>query len=131
MMCSAFNSVFGYDNSTINLLEDVFCSNTEFLGKLCLHKKTFQSLSRSDYQGPQCGSVCQVRNIPFEDQTKSFLLSFGPGVYIFEGRSKAIQDVSGDIYYPGKYCFNKGKCESLDSYVTTPKSIYGCGKCGV
>ena len=22
------------------------------------------------------------------------------------------------------------KCESLNAYVTTPRSIYGCGKCG-
>ena len=37
-----------------------------------MHKKTFQSLGRREYQRPQCASVCQVRNIPFEDQTNSF-----------------------------------------------------------
>ena len=60
----------------------------------------------------------------------SFLLSFGQGVYIFEGSPKSIQDVNGDMYCPGKYCFNREKCESLDGYVTTPRSVYGCGKCG-
>ena len=67
-MCSAFTPECGYDNSTIILTEDVFCPNARCLGKLCLHKKTFQSLGRSDYQCPQCASVCQVSNIPFKEQ---------------------------------------------------------------
>ena len=56
-MCSAFTPDCGYDKSTIILIGDVFCPNTKCLGKICLHKKTFQSLGRSDYQCPQCG-VC-------------------------------------------------------------------------
>ena len=129
-MCSAFTPNFGYDNSTIILNGDVYCPNTKCLGKLCLHKKTFQSLGRSDYQCPQCASVCQVRNIPFEEQTDSFFLSLGQGVYIFEESPKSVLDVIGDVYCPGNYCSNREKCESLGSYVTTPRSIYACGKCG-
>ena len=98
--------------------------------KLCLHKKTFQSLGRSDYQCPQCASVCQVHNIPFEDQTSSFILSFGQGDYIFEKSPKSIEDVIGDVFCPGKYCLNREKCESLGGDVTTPRTIHGCGKCG-
>ena len=67
-MCSAFTPDGGYDNSTIILIGDVYCPNTRCLSKLCLRKKTFQSLGRSDNQCRQCGSVCQVRNIPFDDQ---------------------------------------------------------------
>ena len=129
-MCSAFTTDCGYDNSTFILNGDVYCPNTKCLGKLCMHKKTFQSLGRSDYQCPQCRSVCQVRNIPFEDQTDSFFLSLGQGVYISEESPNSVQDVIGDVYYPWKYCFNREKCESLGGYVTTPRSIYGCGKCG-
>ena len=87
-MCSAFTPDCGYDNSTTILIGDVYCPNTKCLGKLCLHKKTFQSLGRSDYQCPQCGFVCQVRNIPVEDQTNSFFLSIGPGVYTFLKRAQ-------------------------------------------
>ena len=61
-----------YDNCDIIIIGDVFCPNTMCLCELCLHKKTFQSLDRSDYHCPQCASMCQVRNIPFEDQTNSF-----------------------------------------------------------
>ena len=129
-MCSAFTPDCGYDNSTTILIEDVYCSNTKWSGKLCLHKKTFQSLGRSDYHCPKLVSVCQVRKIPFEDQTISFFLSFGQGVYIFQENPKSIQDVIGDVYCPGKYCSNREKCESLDGYVTTRRSVYGCGKCG-
>ena len=103
-MCSPYCA---YDNSVIIIIGDVFCPNTKCLGKLCLHKKTFQSLGRCDYQCPQCAAVCQVRNIPFEDQTNSFFLSFGAGVYIFEGSAKTIQVVIGDVYCPGKYCLNR------------------------
>ena len=130
LICSASTPDCGYDNSTIVLIEDVFCPNTKCLGKLCLHKKTFQSLGRSDYQCPQCASVCQVRNILFEDQTNSFSLSFGPGVYFFEENGKSSQDVIGDVYCPGEYCLNKENCKSIGGYVTTPRSIYGCDNCG-
>ena len=129
-MCSAFTPDCGYDNCTIIFIGDVFCPNTKCLGKICLHKKTFQSLGTSDYQCPQCGSMCQVRNIPFEDQTNSFLLSLGEAVYIFKESPKSVQDVIRDVYFRGKYCCNREKCESIGGYVTTPRSIYGCGKCG-
>ena len=100
-MCSALTPDCGYDNSIIILIGDVFCPNTKCLGKICLHKKTFQSLGRSDYQCPQCGPVCQVRNILFEEQTNSFILSLGQGVYIFEESPKSVQDAIGDVYCPG------------------------------
>ena len=129
-MCSPFTPDCGYDNSTIILIGDVYCPNTKYSGKFCLHKKTFHSVGRSDYQCPQCASVCQVLNIPFEDQTISFFLSLGQGVFIFEETPKPIQDVIGDVFCPGKYCSNREKCESIDDYVTTPTSIYACGKCG-
>ena len=129
-MCSALTPDCGYDNSTINLIGDVYRPNTKCLGKLCLHKKTFQSLGRSDYQCPQCGSVCQLRNVLFEDQTNSLFLKFGQKVYIFGESPKSVQDVIGDVYCPGKYCSNREKRESLGGYVTTPRSIYGYGKCG-
>ena len=129
-MCSAFTPDGGYDNSTVIFIGDVYCPNTKRLGKFCLHKKTFQSLGRSDYQLPQCGSVCRVQNNPFEDQTNSFFLLLGQGVYIFEGNSKSVEDVIGDVCCPGKYCSKRENCESLGGYVTTPKSIYACGKCG-
>ena len=126
-MCSPFTPDCRYDNSTIILIGGVYCPNTKCLGKLRLHKKSLQSLGRSDYQCPQCASVCQVRNIPFEDQTNSFFLSFGQVVYILEKNSKAIQDVIGDVYCPGEYCLNREKCKCIGGYVTTPRSIYGCG----
>ena len=127
-MCSAFAPDCQYDNNTNILIGDVCYPNTKCSGKLCLHRKTFQSLGRSDYRSPQCASVCQVRHIFFEDQTNSFFLSLGQGVYIFEESPKSIQVVIGDVYSPGKYCSNREKCESLDGYVTTPRPVYGFGK---
>ena len=129
-MSSAFTPDCGFDNSTIFPIEDVYCPNTKCLYKLCLHKKTFQSLGRSDYQCSQCGSVCQVCNIPFEEQINSFFLSLGQGVYIFEERAKSVQEVIGDVYCPAKSCLNREKCKSIGGYVTTPRSIYGCDNCG-
>ena len=129
-MCSAFTPDCGYDIITIIFIGDVYCPNTKCLGKLCLHKKSFQSLGRSDYQCPQCASVCQVRNFPFEDQTNSFFLSPGQGVYIFEENPESIQDVIGDVFCPGEYCLNREKCKSISGYVTTPRSNYGCDNWG-
>ena len=129
-MCSAFTPDCGYDKSTIVLIGDVYCPSTKCWGKLCRQKKTFQSLGRSDYQCPQCASVYQVQNIPFEDQRNSFFLSLGPGVHIFEDNPKSIKDVIGDVYCRGEYCLNKEKCKSIGGYVTTPRSIYDCDNCG-
>ena len=61
---------------------------------------------------------------------KLLFLSLGQGGYIFEERSKSVQEVIGDVFCPGKYCLNREECESIGGYVTTPRSIYGCGKCG-
>ena len=76
-----------------------------------------------------CVCVPGAHNSPFEDETNSFFLSLGQEVYIFKESPKIVQDVIGDLYCPGKYCSNKEKCESLGGYVTTPRSIYACGKC--
>ena len=78
--------------------------------------------------------MCQVRNIPFEDQRNSFSRGFyifdGQGVYIFEESLNSVQNIIGDVYRPGKYCSNREKSESLVGSVTTPRSIYACGKSG-
>ena len=99
----------GYDNSAIIIIGDVCCPNTKCLGKLCLHKKTFQSLGTSDYQCPQCASVCQVRNIPFEDQTNSFFLSFGAGVTVLKRE-------------PNQFKMLSEMCFVLASIVSTQRS---------
>ena len=101
-MCSEFTPGCGYDISTPIFLGDVYCPNTKCSSKLCLHRKTYQSLVRSDYQCPQCASVCQVRNTLFDDQTNSFLLSLGQVVYMFEENPIPIQGVIGDVFCPGK-----------------------------
>ena len=106
-MCIAFTPDCGYDNSTILLIGDVYCPNEKCLDKLCMQKKTFQSLGRCDYQCAQCATVCQGRNSPFQDQTNSFFLSLGQGFYIFEETPKFIQDVMGDMYCPGPIMFQQ------------------------
>ena len=61
---------------------------------------------------------------------KLLFLSLGQGVYIFEERPKSIQDVIGDVYCLREFCLNREKCEYLGGFLSTPRSIYGCGKCG-
>ena len=128
-MCSASTPDYGYDNSTIILIGDVYCSNTERFRVNFACTKSLQSLGGSNYQCPQCASLCQVRNIPSEDQKTRFLL-FPQRVYIFEGCPKSIQYFIGNVYCPGKYYFNRNKWESLDFYETSPRFIHGCGRCG-
>ena len=101
-MCSAFTPHFGYDNRTTILIGDVSCPNTKCSGGLCLHRKTFQSLGRSDYQCPQCASLCQVSNILFQEQTNSFFLSLGQGVYLLKRLQNQFKMLL-EIYCPGKY----------------------------
>ena len=69
-MCSAFTPDSRYDNSIIVSIGNVFCPNTKCSGKNCVHKKSFQCLDRSDYQSPQCESLYQVRNVPFQEHIR-------------------------------------------------------------
>ena len=73
-MCSALTPDCGYENSTNILIGDVCCPNTKCSGKFCLHKNTFQSLGRSEYQCPQSTSVCQVRNILLNNKQIPFFV---------------------------------------------------------
>ena len=109
---SALNPDCGYDNSTCFLIGDVYCPKTRCSGKFCRHKKTIESLGRINYQCLKCASVCQVRNTPFEDQKNSFFCRLLKG-FTFLTSPKSIQDVIGDGPCPGKFCFNREKCESL------------------
>ena len=54
-------------------------------------------------------------------------MSCSQGVYVFWRSPKSVEDVIGDVFCPGKMCFNWENCESLDVYVTTPRSIYVWG----
>ena len=69
--------------------------------------------------------LLKIKRTPF-----FLFLALGQGVYIFEENPKSIQDIIGVVYCPGEFCLNREKCESIGGYVTTPRSIYGCGKCG-
>ena len=83
-MCTTFTPDWRYDTSIIKLIANVYCPNTMCSGILYVHRKTFQSLGRSDCQCPQRTSTCQMREIPFDERTNSFFLRFGQGIYIFE-----------------------------------------------
>ena len=75
--------------------------------------------------------VCVPGTQYFFGGSKVFLfLSFGQGVYVFEESPKSIQDITGDVFCLGEHCLNREKCESLGVYVTNPRSICGCDKCG-
>ena len=50
-MCSAFTPDCGHDNSTMIFIGDVYCPNAKCLDKICLHKKTFQSLGTQNQEG--------------------------------------------------------------------------------
>ena len=91
--------------------------------------KRFLNLSEEAIINARDARLCAKFTIFLLD-IKQILFLFGQGVYIFEESPKSIQDVIGDVYWPSKYCFNREKCEHLEGYVTTPRSIHGCRKCG-
>ena len=79
-MCSSFTSDFRHGNSITKLIYNVYRPNTKRSCIICVPKKSFQSLRRSDNQCLQCKFMCQVSNIPFEEQTKSLFVKFGIGI---------------------------------------------------
>ena len=71
-MCRAFNLDCRYDNSNMNFIGNLYSPKTMYWKVVCVRKKTFESLGRSHYQCTQGTSTCQVRNVPFGEQTNSF-----------------------------------------------------------
>ena len=108
----------------MSLLAACYCPNKMCSGILGEHKRTFQSLRRSDYPCPQCTSMSQVLNILFAEQTNSFFLKFEQGIYTFEETQKLTQDKIEDVYC--LTCPN-GKCV----YLSTNKNskFSDCKKC--
>ena len=89
----------------------------------CVHKKTFESLNRSDSQVPHRSPKCQVRKKSFDKQTNWFFLKFGQGIFIFEETQKSNQVVIGDVHCPTSPC---GNCVHLSTNKTT--NFYDCKK---
>ena len=128
-MCSALTPDCGYDNSTIILIGDVHCPNTKCFCKVCLHKRLF-NLSVEAIINVRNARLCaRCAIFPLKSKQFPFFCRLVRGFTFLNRVQKSIRDVIGDVYCPGKYCFNREKCESLGGYVTTPRSIYGCGKC--
>ena len=83
-MCRGLKPDYGYDKSAIILIGDVYCPNTRCSRKFCLHKKTFESLDKSDYQCPHCASAFQVRNILFLGSKEFlFLVIWSRGLHLW------------------------------------------------
>ena len=95
----------------------------------CL-KGTFQFLNGGDHQCPQCASVCQVREISNEEQTKSFLLMCYHGIYTFVETKKSNQRISADVFGPDRDFVNRKECQTNDTHVFSQCFIYAGGKCG-
>ena len=99
--CAAHSPlIFGMTKALLIFLGTCFVQIKAVFDLLHVHKTTFQTLGRRNYQSLHCSSTCQLRNIPAEQQTFSFFLMFGQGIHIFEETQKSIEDVIGDVYCP-------------------------------
>ena len=119
-MSSAFTPDCRCYNSTIVLIGDVYCPNTKSSINFACTKRLF-NLSAEAIINIRNAQLCA--SFPFDDQTNSFFLSLGQGVYNFDGSPKSVQDVIGDVYFAAKLCSSRENCEALGGYVTTPRSI--------
>ena len=77
----------------------------------------------------ETGVCVQVRKARFEDQTKPLFLRFGQWVNIFEEIPKSIRDVIGDVLCR-QVLFQQGELRISWRFVSTPRFLYGSGKCG-
>ena len=56
------------DQSTVELIGDVICSNKKCRGEKCAYLTSFKEIKKSTYQCKQCKACSHVHNIPFKDQ---------------------------------------------------------------
>ena len=117
---------FRYDKGFTNIIVNMHCPNKMCFGKLCPHKKAFQSLHRNRFCCLQCASICQVVNNPSEKQTNSFVLMCNQDISIFEKTLNSIRDAIEDMYC--LKCRNE-KCVSISSNQNIEKSFYDSKKC--
>ena len=96
-MCSSFTYDCGYDKSTITFIGEVYCPNTNCSGKLCLHKKTIQSLEKRRLSMSAMRVCVPGAQYLILRSSKFVFLSFGQGVFIIEESPKSIQIVIGDV----------------------------------
>ena len=129
-ICSAFTPGRGYDNSTFIQIGDVYFPNTKCSGKFACTERLFNLSAVATINARNARLCCRCALFLLKIKRIPFSCHLVKGFTFFEESPKAIQDAIRDVYCPGKYCSNREKCESLDGCVTTPRSIYGCGKCG-
>ena len=72
--------------------------------------------------------MCQVRKIPFEEKTISFLLKFGRRTYIFEEIQKRILILNGNVFCSGRLCLWQ-KCVYFHTWTQNEENCYECREC--
>ena len=99
-MRSKFKHDFRHEVTIIKFTGNVYCPNKMNPKEFCVHRNTFQPLSKSDYECIQCASISQIRHTPFGKETNSSFLMSNQEVYNFEETQKGIQDVTGECILP-------------------------------
>ena len=74
------------DQSTVELIGDVICSNKKCRGEKCAYLTSFKEINKSTYQCKQCKACSHVHNVPFKDQ-KPWVTLFG-WTYCFGKKDK-------------------------------------------
>ena len=75
------------DQSKVELIGDVICSNEKCRGEKCAYLTSFEEIDKSTYQCKQCKACNHVLNIPFKDQ-KPCVTLFG-WTYCFRKKTKS------------------------------------------
>ena len=78
--------VFYQDQSTVELIGDVICSNGKRKGEKCVYLTSFEEINKSTYQCKQCKASTHVLTFPFKDQ-KPCVTLFG-WTYCFRRKTK-------------------------------------------
>ena len=127
-MCRAFTPDCWWNNSTFIFIGDVYCPNTKCSGKFACTKRFFNLWAetiinvRNEHLCARCAKfVLKIKRIPFS-------CPLVKGVIFFQ-RVQSQFMMLLEMCCPGKYCFNREKCESLDGYISNPRYNYGCGEC--
>ena len=128
-MCGAFTPDCGYKNSTNNLIGTCIVQIQSVPGKIDCTERLFNLSAEA---------IINVHNVPLCARCAIVFLKIKqiPFFVVWSrGLRFWIESKTNSRWYRryvlfGNYCFDREKCEFLDSYVTTPRSISDCGKCG-
>ena len=124
-MCNTINPDYRQHDNSFNFNVNFYCPNEMCSGKLREHKRTFQSLGRSDYQFFNSGPCVRCPKTFLTNKYVRFSWSVTKDLWFW---GDTLQDNFDDVFCPDKFC-SWQKCGFVPILKQNGESCYKSQRC--